>query len=61
MIALMVKELYGIQKVIARLYDPDKGCVYSDFGIDTVCPAVLSANEIENLMSETKKSEAKTL
>ena len=50
MIAQIAKELFSIQQVIARLYDPERECVYREFGIDTICPAVLSAKEINKLL-----------
>ena len=30
--------------------DPERECVYQEFGIDTICPAVLSAHEVEKIM-----------
>ena len=50
MIAQLAKELFNIPQVIARLYDPDRECVYREFGIDTICPAILSVNEINKLL-----------
>jgi trk system potassium uptake protein TrkA len=50
LVAQVAKELYGIEHVIARLYDPDRECVYQDFGIDTISPAVLSMKEINKLL-----------
>lgn len=52
MAAQIARELFRVQRVIARLYDPDRECVYREFGIDTICPAVLSAREINKLLSE---------
>ena len=51
MIAQMVKELFGIKTVIARLYDPERECVYKEFNIDTICPSILSANKIDELLN----------
>lgn len=59
MVAQIAKELFEIEHVIARLYDPERECVYREFGIDTICPAVLSAKEVDKLLSITKtKGEA---
>ena len=57
LVAQMAKEMFHIQHVIARLYDPDRECVYREFGIDTICPAVLSANEIGRLLRASKLDE----
>ena len=40
-------------RVISRLYDPERECVYRELGIDTICPAVLSANEIDKLLEKS--------
>lgn len=50
LVAQIVKEIYKIEHVIARLYDPERECVYREFGIDTICPAILSAKEIQKLL-----------
>lgn len=57
MVAQIAKELFKIEHVITRLYDPERECVYREFGIDTICPAVLSANEILKLLGNAKKEE----
>ena len=53
MVAQIAREIFKIQRVIARLYDPDRECVYREFDIDTICPAVLSAKEIDKILSKT--------
>lgn len=50
MVAQIAKELYKIPNVICRLYDPERECVYHEFGINTICPAILSAKEIGSLL-----------
>ncbi len=50
MVAQIAKEQYRIPRVVCRLYDPERECVYHEFGIDTICPAVLSAKEIGKLL-----------
>jgi len=56
MIAQIAKELFGIEHVIARLYDADRKDVYQEFGIDTISPAILSIKEIDKLL-ETNPSD----
>lgn len=53
MIAQIARELFKVQHVIARLYDPERECIYQEFGIDTICPAVLSAKEIDKILSKS--------
>ena len=50
MIAQIAKECFSVKKVISRLFDPERECVYQELGIDTICPAVLSANEIDKIL-----------
>lgn len=57
-VAQLAKEMFGIAHVIARLYDPQRDCVYEEFGINTICPALLSAQEIDKLLQGTQEEEA---
>ncbi|MEG0961089.1 MAG: TrkA family potassium uptake protein, partial [Erysipelotrichaceae bacterium] len=43
MVAQIAKNVFHAKHVISRLYDPQRECVYKEFGIETICPAVLSA------------------
>lgn len=54
MIAQIAHEIFHVKRVIARLYDPERECVYREFGIDTICPALLSANQINKLLTQTQ-------
>lgn len=51
LVAQIAKEFFHVPHVIARLYDPERECVYHEFGIDTICPAVLSAKEIDRILN----------
>ncbi len=50
LVAQIAKEMFHVPHVIARLYDPERECVYHELGIDTICPAVLSAKEIDKIL-----------
>lgn len=58
MIAQIARDVFGVGHVIARLYDPECETVYQEFGIDTICPSVLSAKEIDKLLGEVDGKEA---
>ena len=58
MAAQIAREMFNVKKVIARLYDPECEVVYQELGIDTICPAVLSAKEIDKLLSCFPEKEA---
>lgn len=51
MIAQIARDVFNVERVIARLYDPECETVYQELGIDTICPSVLSAKEIDKLLS----------
>lgn len=50
MVAQIARELFKVDRVIARLYDPECESVYKKLGINTICPSVLSAKEIDKLL-----------
>ena len=50
MVAQLAKEMFHTRQVIARLYDPECEDAYREFGIETICPAVLSATEIDGIL-----------
>lgn len=55
MIAQIAKERFKKECVIAGLYEPERECVYREFGIDTVSPALLFTKEICNRLNSIKK------
>lgn len=58
MISQMAKGLFKKDKVISRLYDPDRKSVYDGFDIDLIYPAILSVNEINRLLKDRSMEEA---
>lgn len=55
MVAQLARDMFHVDKVIARLYDPERESVYQELGIDTICPAVLSAKEVDKFLDGFKK------
>lgn len=53
LVAQMVREVFHVEHVIARLYDPERECVFQALGIETICPAVLSSQAIHGLLEAT--------
>ena len=51
MISQLAKEVFNVRKVIARLSDPQRSCVYQDFGIETICPSVLSERQVDLILN----------
>lgn len=50
MVAQVAKTVFGVSKVMARIFDPEREQVYSQFGIETVCPTRLSADVFLNAL-----------
>jgi len=44
MVAQVARTVFGVLKVIARVFDPSRQAVYDQFGIETICPTLLSAD-----------------
>lgn len=63
-VAQLAREVFKVHEVIARLYDPERECVYQEFGIETICPAVLSMKEIDKILGKNqtvKEPQAQTV
>lgn len=46
MAAEVARSIFGVDKVISRLYNPDKGSTYQALGIDYICGTSLMAEEL---------------
>ncbi len=46
MVAQVAKAVFGVSKVIARVFDPTRKVVFEQFGIETICPTLLSADTL---------------
>ncbi|MBI3914493.1 MAG: TrkA family potassium uptake protein [Chloroflexi bacterium] len=56
MAAEIARLVFQVPKVIARLYDPVRADTFREFGvIETVCPTVMSADKITELLMDGKK------
>lgn len=52
MAALIAQRMFHITKIVARIYDPTRGAMYRDLGIDTVCPTTIGAKMIRDMLME---------
>ncbi|WP_201770167.1 potassium channel family protein [Peptoclostridium acidaminophilum] len=48
MLAQIAKTIYGVRKVIARVYEPNRQNVYEELEIKTICPMTLSAEAFKD-------------
>ena len=52
MAALIAQRMFHIKKVVARIYDPTRGMMYRELGIDTVCPTTTGAKMIRDVLMD---------
>lgn len=52
MAALIAQRMFKITKIVCRIYDPPRGLLYRDLGIDTVCPTTVGAKIIRDMLME---------
>src|SRR5579864_7777822 len=48
MAALIAQRMFKINKIVARIYDPPRGQLYRELGIETVCPTTIGAKIIRD-------------
>ena len=48
MAALIAQRMFGIKRIVARIYDPPRGQLYRELGVETVCPTTLGAKIIRD-------------
>ncbi len=53
MAALIAQRMFKIKKIVARIYDPPRGQMYRELGIETVCPTTVGAQMIRDRLSES--------
>jgi trk system potassium uptake protein TrkA len=50
MVAQIAKKMFNVQKVVARVYDPAREVIYSNFGVETISPTKLSTEAFMNMI-----------
>jgi trk system potassium uptake protein TrkA len=57
MVALVAKRVFGVQHVMARVYDPGREEMYHDLGLETVCPTLIAGDAFFKLVSRAIEGE----
>ncbi len=52
MAALIAQRMFKIQRIVARIYDPPRGQMYRELGVETVCPTTVGAKLIRDVLIE---------
>ena len=50
MASQVVRTMFSVPKVITRIYDPIREQSYRELGLQTVCPTVMGANAIRDML-----------
>ena len=50
MAAQVAKEIFGVARVMARIFDPDREYVYHEFGLETISPTAVGVERIKNAL-----------
>jgi trk system potassium uptake protein TrkA len=53
MAALIAQRMFRIPKIVARIYDPPRGQLYRDLGIETFSPTTLGAQIIRDALLDS--------
>ena len=52
MASQVVQTMFSVPKVITRIYDPIREQSYRELGLQTVCPTVMGANAIRDMLED---------
>jgi trk system potassium uptake protein TrkA len=52
MAALIAQRMFRIKRIVARIYDPPRGQMYRELGVQTVCPTTVGAKLIRDVLME---------
>ncbi|MGR4063985.1 MAG: potassium channel family protein [Vulcanimicrobiaceae bacterium] len=53
MAALIARRMFKIERVVARIYDPARGHMYRELGVQTVVPTTMGAKLIRDVLLES--------
>lgn len=54
MVCQLAREIFHVPRVLARIYDPRRSDVFSEFGLNTICPTNLSVEAMLLMLTDQK-------
>ncbi len=54
----VAKEIFGVKKVLARIYDPGREDLYYNLGLETICPTTLISTAARQILTGDRPSSA---
>jgi len=61
MVCQVAKEIFKVNKVVARIYDPDREQVFHQFGLKTICPTKITVEVIRSMVVDETKTSSHTI
>ncbi len=52
MAAQVARDLFGVKRIVCRLYDPLREEIYRSLGLETICPTLWGVNRIEEILKQ---------
>ena len=56
MVAQLAREFFKIERVIVRIYDPNREDVFSHFGLSTICPTNLTVASVCSALTDEEET-----
>ncbi|MBO0779796.1 MAG: TrkA family potassium uptake protein [Ktedonobacteraceae bacterium] len=56
MASQIAKEIFHVQKVVCRIYDPLRQSTFNELGLETICPTVVGAEMLSDALMGKKTS-----
>jgi len=50
MAAQVARDIFGVPRVICRIYDPLQEAIYRELGLETICPTLWGVNRIQEIL-----------
>ena len=52
MASQIAQHIFGVKRVVTRIYDPERAETYEKLGVHTICPTIEGARHIEKVLLE---------
>lgn len=50
MASQIAREIFGVKKVVCRIYDPMRQNTYNELGLETICPTIVGAQMMSDAL-----------
>lgn len=57
MVSQLAKEIFGIKTVVARINDPAREQIFSQFGLDTICPTNIAVDSVRSALVRSQSAQ----